>query len=322
LVVRRRDLDSALRDAAVAAGAVPLTASVRGLDGEGVLTDGPRLAAPIVIGADGALSRVAQAAGLVHPAEALWGFALRGYVERDVPRGRIDIFRAPGTAPVPGYGWAFPSSGGGTNVGVGLGLRDRRDRGKVAAGLLAAYLRLVWKEHAPELEDRRGGWLRMGLAGVTPARGNVLLVGDAAGLVNPLSGEGIAEAMLSGQAAAEAVLAGPAQAAERYRAVLAARHARFHSATGAVHAALVARPTAIGRAAELLTAPVLGRAVSGGGWLAANDLLEGARGGPSRAVAAAFAAGTLAATAASRRRRAIATRVAQPGPAIPTTDAA
>ena len=92
LVVRRRDLDGALRDAALAAGAVPVRASVRGLDGEAVITDGPSLSAPVVIGADGALSRVAQAAGLVHPAEALWGFALRGYVERDVPRGRIDIF--------------------------------------------------------------------------------------------------------------------------------------------------------------------------------------------------------------------------------------
>jgi hypothetical protein len=128
-----------------------------------------------VIGADGALSRVAQAAGLVHPAEALWGFALRGYVERDVPRGRIDIFSPPGRPPVPGYGWAFPSSGGGTNVGVGLGLglRDRRDRGKLGAGLLADYLRLVWGEAAPELIDRRGGWLRMGLGGVTLARGGV-----------------------------------------------------------------------------------------------------------------------------------------------------
>ncbi len=324
LVVRRRDLDGALRDAALAAGAVPVRASVRGLDGEAVLTDGASLSAPVVIGADGALSRVAQVAGLVHPAEALWGFALRGYVERDVPRGRIDIFSPPGQRPVPGYGWAFPSSGGGTNVGVGLGLRDRRDRGKLGAGLLADYLRLVWGEAAPELIDRRGGWLRMGLGGVTLARGRVLLVGDAAGLVNPLSGEGIAEAMLSGQTAAEAVLAGPEQAAERYRAAIAARHGRFHSATGAVHAALVARPAAIGRAAELLTTPVLGSALAAGGWMAANDLLDGARIGPARAVAASLAAATAVATASSRRRRVIAARVAgaQAGVAVPAVSAA
>ena len=47
----------------------------------------------------------------------------------------------------------------------------------------------------------------MGIVGTTPARGRVLLVGDAAGLVNPMQGEGISQAMSSGRAAAEAILA-------------------------------------------------------------------------------------------------------------------
>ena len=55
----------------------------------------------------------------------------------------------------------------------------------------------------------------MGLAGTTPARDRVLLVGDAAGLVNPLQGEGIAQAMDSGRAAAESILAGVDHAPRR-----------------------------------------------------------------------------------------------------------
>src|SRR5205823_4697078 len=44
-----------------------------------------------------------------------------------------------------------------------------------------------------------GGWLRMGGTGTPAAAGNVLLAGDAAGLINPLQGEGIAPAMVSGR---------------------------------------------------------------------------------------------------------------------------
>ena len=61
-----------------------------------------------------------------------------------------------------------------------------------------------------------GAWLR-------------LLVGDAAGLVNPLQGEGISEALASGRAAAEAVLACPGAPATLYRSFLAQRYATFHA---------------------------------------------------------------------------------------------
>src|SRR5204863_5271799 len=67
-----------------------------------------------------------------------------------------------------------------------------------------------------------GGWLRMGGTGTPPAAGNVLLAGDAAGLINPLQGEGIGPAMVSARAAAEAVTAGPAGAAARYTEALGA----------------------------------------------------------------------------------------------------
>ena len=75
------------------------------------------------------------------------------------------------------------------------------------------------------LENVRGHRLPMRAAGSPAARGRVLLVGDAAGLVDPLSGDGIYEAWVSAQLAAEAILDG---APERYEAALSAaldRHA-------------------------------------------------------------------------------------------------
>jgi flavin-dependent dehydrogenase len=58
------------------------------------------------------------------------------------------------------------------------------------------------------IEGLRGHRLPMRTPGATPSRGRVLLVGDAAGLVDPLSGDGIYEAFVSARLAAEAILAG------------------------------------------------------------------------------------------------------------------
>ena len=57
----------------------------------------------------------------------------------------------------------------------------------------------------------------MGMVGTVAARGRIFLVGDAAGLVNPLQGEGIAPAMTSAAAAAAAILAGQSVAGARRR---------------------------------------------------------------------------------------------------------
>ena len=88
LAVRRADLDALLHDAAVDAGAESIQAQAIGpLDGgrglEGFeLSNGMRVRADAIVGADGATSRVAQAAGLVDARRVLWGFALRSYARR------------------------------------------------------------------------------------------------------------------------------------------------------------------------------------------------------------------------------------------------
>ena len=128
----------------------------------------------------------------------------------------------------------------------------------------------------------------MGIVGTTPAKGRVLLVGDAAGLVNPMQGEGIAQAMTSGRAAAETILSKPRHAADAYRARLAAEHLPYHQIAAAVLAGLIGRPRATAAVARLLTAAAGGDALAGGWAVFWNELLEGAPPNRHRSVANAL----------------------------------
>jgi len=99
-----------------------------------------------------------------------------------------------------GYGWVFPKGDHG-NVGVGGWLGE--------GPKLRRHLDRLVRAHGvdPErLHDVRGHRLPMRQLGTSPAKGRVLLVGDAAGLVDPLSGDGIYEAFVSAKLAADAIL--------------------------------------------------------------------------------------------------------------------
>ncbi len=297
--VTRAVFDDALRTAALEAGAVALEGRAAGplwsggeLDGFGV-GDGGELRADFVIGADGATSHVAQSAGLVEGSRVLWGFAVRCYLDQQVDLPAITLWEQTRWHAFPGYGWIFPSPGGAANVGVGIGTLADRQAGAGAVRMLPAYLDhlvgLGLLDRAPSLPlpRRLGGWLKMGMVGTTPAAGRVLLVGDAAGLVNPLQGEGIAQAMTSGRAAAEAVVGSPGSAAAHYRRGLAGAHLPYQRITAAGHAALVGRPRAVAAVGRLLTAPLVGRALAGGWGIFWNELLDGAAPGGARKVATA-----------------------------------
>jgi geranylgeranyl reductase family protein len=304
----RLGFDARLARAAQEAGAIGVTGRVaRLLDGsdaggEGVgglggveLDDGRRVRAPVVIGADGATSAVAEAAGLVDARRVLWGFAVRVYIAQPVALPHIVLWEPEARRPFPGYGWLFPGPGGTANAGLGIGtLADRRG-GAGAVRRLPDFLDYLRRAgllggSAGDESGRLGGWLKMGLVGTTPASGGVLLVGDAAGLVNPLQGEGIAQAMTSGRLAAQAVLAGPGTAAARYRAELGRAHLPYYRVAGAAHAALVGRPAATAVVGRALTLPGVGRALAGGWGLYWNELLDGAAPGPARATAAVASA--------------------------------
>jgi len=295
--VPRTVLDSALRSAALDAGAVPFDGRADRPLWAGPTLDGfavgeGELRADFVIGADGATSHVATCAGLVDGARLLWGFAVRSYLDQPVELPAITLWEQTPWRAFPGYGWIFPGPEGVANIGVGIGTLSNRHSGAGAVRVLPAYLghlvRLGLLDRVPDpLPRRLGGWLKMGMVGTTPASGRVLLVGDAAGLVNPLQGEGIAQALSSGRAAAEAILGSPGRAAARYRDELARAHLPYQRITAAGHAALVGRPAAVSAVGRLLTAPTVGRVLAGGWGIFWNELLDGAPPGRARTVAAA-----------------------------------
>jgi geranylgeranyl reductase family protein len=205
LMTQRRRLDAHLAEQAAAAGAdfrdgVRATA----LDpdeggGATVRFDGSAAAAPVVIGADGVNGPTARALGVGRGRRH--GVALEGNVlhvhAREDYRGRavVELGTVPG-----GYAWVFPK-GDHVNVGVG-GWESEGPR-------LREHLERACREYglpAERLESLRGYRLPMRSPGDCARRGRVLLVGDAAGLVDPLSGDGIYEALVSARLAAESAL--------------------------------------------------------------------------------------------------------------------
>ena len=131
----------------------------------------------------------------------------------------------------------------------------------------------------------------------------MLLVGDAAGLVNPLQGEGIAQAMRSGHAAARAILATggqPGMAADRYRAWLRTEHLPYQGIAAAMQSALLPHPTAIAALGRLLAQPLFARALAPGWSVFWNELLDGAASGRGRTTAALAA--RVGTSAAARTR--------------------
>ncbi|HWG63091.1 MAG TPA: geranylgeranyl reductase family protein [Streptosporangiaceae bacterium] len=291
IVVPRLALDNALRDAALQAGAEPVRARVSALDrGRAgnvdavIASDGTRLHGDVVIGADGSLSPVARLAGMLDPGRALWGFAIRAYVPAVVPLPLLVLLDSSPWRIYPGYGWLFPGQEGMANVGIGVGLGNSRQQAALRGDLarLCGSLRAAG-DLAPDASPGHitGGWLRMGGTGTPPSAGNVLLVGDAAGLINPLQGEGIGPAMVSARLAAASVLAGPGQAAASYAAAMGATFGSYLPGAAGLQTALLRRPRMASAAMRLLTAPVLSTLIAGTWSLYWNGLVDGASPRPS-----------------------------------------
>jgi len=170
--------------------------------------------AEVVVAADGASSRFAQALGLSRDEQRPIGVAMRQYyrTERDTDPwidSYLELRR--GDDLLPGYGWVFPLADGTVNVGVGL-LNTSAHFGNLNyKQLLRDWVPTVGPEWGFTAEDAvakpRSAPLPMGASRHPPLHRGVLFVGDAAGLVNPFNGEGIDYAMESGQLAAEVGLA-------------------------------------------------------------------------------------------------------------------
>jgi menaquinone-9 beta-reductase len=311
MVVPRRIFDASLRDAAIAAGAVPVRARISAADTapDGtvralIATDGTRLACDFVIGADGALSKVAQLSGMLDPAAALWGFAIRGYLPAHVPLPLLVMLDASPWRIYPGYGWLFPGAGGQANIGIGVGMGRQRSAAPLRPDLdrFVTLLRGQGDLAAGAVPGPvMGGWLRMGGTGTRPAAGNVLLAGDAAGLINPLQGEGIAPAMVSARAAAQAIVASPASAGQCYTEAMHDLMDRYMTGAAALQETMLGRPRLVSAGLRLLTTPPLRRLVAGTWSLYWNGLVDGAQPRPS--ARAAGLVQSLAWRMARRQRR-------------------
>jgi geranylgeranyl reductase family protein len=193
LMTQRRRLDRFLVERAVDAGA-----EFR----DGTQIDPLAAPADVVVGADGANGTTARTVGL--GGDIVHGVALEGnvsharvYKKRYAGRMVLEFGVVPG-----GYAWVFPK---GDHVNVGVG-------GWGSIGPDArALLRDLCAHHAIDMTDvteTRGHRLPMRKPTTRLANDRALLVGDAAGLVDPVSGDGMYEAFVSARLAAEAILAG------------------------------------------------------------------------------------------------------------------
>lgn len=215
----RLALDAHLRAQALAAGADDFCGTrIADLDlglGRITLTGGQVVTAPVIIGADGVNSMVARRLlGRAHdPARV--GFALEAEVPGPTgPMLELDLTAAPW-----GYGWDFPKAEGRT-LGIG-GIARRNPDLKPR---FEAWLRARGVD--PATVAIKGHHLPFGEFRTVPGKDHVLLAGDAAGLVDPITGEGIGWAVRSGQLAAiaahQALSEGqPAKALARYQAGMA-----------------------------------------------------------------------------------------------------
>ncbi len=168
-----------------------------------------QITARVLIGADGSTSAVARQLRGRGPADDDRIVAVRGYFDGvQGPSDQADLYFS--GASFPGYCWLFPIGGGAANVGLGV-LRNTLPAGgehlrTQLEHMIATDTALKQRLGAARSLTNVVGW-PLTTYGEGPLVGDrTLLVGDAAGLINPLNGEGIQYALLSGIWAAETIL--------------------------------------------------------------------------------------------------------------------
>lgn len=214
--VPRTELDDRIRKAAEASGAgmllgrkaVEVARDRAGRVEAVLLADGTRVRCRWLIVADGARSPLGRALGRRWHRQTVYGVAVRGYLTS--PRSAepwisSDLeLRSPEGQVLPGYGWIFPLGNGEVNIGVGALATARRPADVALRALIRRYAELkqdAWGfTGAPKAVA--SALLPMGGAVSGVAGANWMLIGDAAGCVNPLNGEGIDYGLETGRLAA------------------------------------------------------------------------------------------------------------------------
>jgi geranylgeranyl reductase family protein len=198
----------------------------------------------VVVAADGNSGRLALAVGRDRLPRRPMGVAYRRYY---ASRRHDDTWLESwlelrdGGRLLPGYGWIFGMGDGTSNVGVGILNTSSAFRNIDYRALLRRWVAGMPAEWGITEETAqgpiRGAALPMGFTRKPQYADGLLLVGDAAGMINPCNGEGIAYAMESGAAAAEIIvqaLAKPTGAARErtlrsYPRVLAEQYGGYYT---------------------------------------------------------------------------------------------
>jgi menaquinone-9 beta-reductase len=225
-------------------------------DSERARGDSTTYRARVVVAADGNSSRLSVAMGLHKRDDRPLGVAVRTYYtsprhDDDYLESWLDLWD--GDRLLPGYGWIFGMGDGTSNVGLGLLNTSDAFGNTDYRALLKRWLRSMPEEWGYVEENRtepvRGAALPMGFNRTPHYYRGLLLAGDAAGMVNPFNGEGIAYAMESGEILAAVIaqaLACPTrEQAERvlhgYPRALADSYGGYY-ALGRVFVQLIGRP--------------------------------------------------------------------------------
>ncbi len=213
--------------------------------------------ARLVVAADGNSSRLSVAMGLHKREDRPLGVAVRTYYTS--PRHDDNYLEAwldlwDGKQLLPGYGWIFGMGDGTSNVGVGM-LNTSDSFGHVDyRALLRRWIGAMPAEWGFTEENRtqpvRGAALPMGFNRTPHYTRGMLLVGDAAGMVNPFNGEGIAYAMESGEIAARTIVqafgrlttAGAERALQSYPTVLKDYYGGYYT-LGRIFVKMIGNPT-------------------------------------------------------------------------------
>ena len=228
----RRELDAALVDLAISAGARVLQGHA--LEGarqsstsvEVEIAGAGRFNAAYAVAADGMWSPTRKALGIAEPGYLGEWHAFRQYA-RDVtgPAAERLIVWFEGDL-LPGYMWSFPLPCGRVNIGFGV----QRDGVRRVQEMKPLWDDLLTRPHVIdalgdgfELEDRHTAWpIPAGIDRATLTSGRVCFVGDAAMAADTMTGEGIGQALLTGRLVAEAIIGGGTDDAsavtDRYRA--------------------------------------------------------------------------------------------------------
>jgi geranylgeranyl reductase family protein len=157
--------------------------------------------ARILIGADGAFSQVRKYLGIPRNSDRHTGIAIRAYARAKkgysfLPKLELDYLKEV----FPGYGWFFPSSPGSANLGIGMDVHQLKANKVSIKDIFETYKEIISERHQLQIVPDSVKSATLPYASELPALAHkqAALIGDAASMVNPFSGEGVFYGMYAG----------------------------------------------------------------------------------------------------------------------------